>query len=1464
MSNTSLKIVNLPKLKDDGSNWITYKERVMNTLTHKGLKRHVIGNARKPIEIELRDDGEYYLPKSMVPLSDDKIEEYETKTDEYAQKQASVREVIYETVSKSTFLQIKNEADASLLWKKLSSIFEGKGDMVQADMLTRLHNMMCAEDGDVRTHISDMVEIREELAGMGAPLTDAQFAANIRKSLPSNYRPLLTSISTAARLAKTLFTSDMLIQAVLEEADHQIVAKNTEKAVENAAMLAATNLKSSKGRNKQRKTRNGQHCNNCDRDGHIAADCYSKGGGKEGQQPWKKKQKDGTAATATNNDDMDVDVALLSANIEDEEENVALAVTSDFHQEAKALSVSSPSHNGIIIDSGASRHFSPELSKYTKFVKIPHAPIKAADGRIFNAMGRGEMKLYFPMGPNERPTLVTLKNVYYAPSMAFTLISVSCIDRAGFALHIENCICSISTPTSRIIGRIPLIRGLYRVPQGPMLPPRSHVATLATRLMSITELHQKMGHINHEDLRCMVRDRTVTGIELDPDSKPEFCSTCVQAKAARKPFPKKSSTERATRYGEKVVSDLWGPSPVKSMGGKYYSICFQDESTHEEKIYFTVKKSEAFDYYKKYEAWVKVQRKARIETLGTDRGGEFTSEEFNTHLENAGTVRHLTVHDSPPSNGASERGNRTHMESTRAMLIASGLPKYLWAETKRHAVWLRNRTSTKALPHGKTPYEMATGQKPDLSDLREWGCTAWIKRLHTNKLAPRAEEGRFVGYDTESKGYRIYWPNKKSVSVERDVYFNKDEILSPGTVQIEGETDFLTPPSSQVSKTQNVTLQTPEDVINDSEPQNEATHPENDALAPPEPPPAQPNAPNTIPFPPATPNPPPKRVRDDGLIPPEPGTGRGHRARQPEGFYKALNDRKITGTALEASAAAIVDDDELLEQGGVEIDDDVGGWQADWEDMALFAGNEPNTLNEALGRVAESRVWLDATEAELAQIEKLDTWDIVEAPTDANVVQSRYVFRYKRDAAGTVVKHKVRLVAKGYTQVYGIDYHDTFAPVVKHTTLRVLLSMAAQRGSIIHQADVKNAYLNAELKETIYMELPPQYSRFRSLTKKAKTFHRPVCKLKKSLYGTKQGAREWYQKIRGVFSAFGYSISAADEAVFFKIQGEHYTIVAAATDDFTIVANSIDAVQLIKTQLNDQFELVDLGEISWLLGISITRDLNAHTISLGQQAYIDHILTRMKLAGAKPVATPLEPGIDLNLDSPAVSIQSLSPSEKAEYREGIGSLMYVCVGSRPDISYAVTTLSRFVESPRSTHLIAMRRVFRYLKATRDLRLVLGGDNCDLIGYSDADWASQMDRHSISGYAFYIGNGAVSWSSKKQPIVTLSSTESEYVALTHAAKELIWLRKLITEIIQPILSPSSLLCDNQGAISLSKDATFHARTKHIDTRFHFIRQTVDLQITSLTYCPTDDMVADIFTKSLARPKLEKFRHLLGLR
>ena len=307
-----------------------------------------------------------------------------------------------------------------------------------------------------------------------------------------------------------------------------------------------------------------------------------------------------------------------------------------------------------------------------------------------------------------------------------------------------------------------------------------------------------MGHVNHDDLRQMVDKGMVNGVELNMSSKAEFCETCIKAKATRKPFPKETKMEYKS-YGDKIVSNIWGPAPVKSLGGKQYYLLFKGLFSHEERIYFLKNKSEVLDCYLKYEAWVKVQQNGRIAILGSDRGGEFTSTAFNEHLEKASTTRHLTVHDSPASNGIAERANCTLLDGARAMLEASKLPGNLWAEAINHHVWIRNWVPTRLLKVDKTPLELATGQKPNLSRVYPWGCKAWVKVLDVGKLEPRAEECRFVGFDSESKGYRVYWPEKRHISIERDIYFNEKDTLVDDEVQIEGETHIPTNPNYRQS-----------------------------------------------------------------------------------------------------------------------------------------------------------------------------------------------------------------------------------------------------------------------------------------------------------------------------------------------------------------------------------------------------------------------------------------------------------------------------------------------------------------------------------------------------------------------------------------------------------------------------------------------------------------------------------------
>lgn len=378
-----------------------------------------------------------------------------------------------------------------------------------------------------------------------------------------------------------------------------------------------------------------------------------------------------------------------------------------------------------------------------------------------------------------------------------------------------------------------------------------------------------------------------------------------------------------------------------------------------------------------------------------------------------------------------------------------------------------------------------------------------------------------------------------------------------------------------------------------------------------------------------------------------------------------------------------------------------------------------------------------------------------------------------------------------------------------------------------------------------------------------------VLRLRKMLYGLKQSGRRWYQKLTWIFvDELGLTRCDVDQAVFFRHDGCDVTIVVVHVDDCTIAATTASLVSALKSGLSRYVEVTDLGSLHWLLGIEVQRNCDAKTLSLSQTAYIDSILGRFNFEELKSVSSPMDPNLHLHSTQGPKTAQDHALMRGVPYREALGSLMYAAMATRPDIAFAVTLLSRFSNDPGPAHWEAVKRVFRYLKGSRKLRLTYGGigDAGDggMKGYADADGSMQEDRRAISGNAFLIDGGAVSWYSKRQEIVSLSTTESEYVAATHTAKEAIWLRQLIMQIFKPIDGPTILFSDNQSAIALTKDHQYHARTKHIDIRYHFLRWVCENGSIKLTYCPTADMVADALTKPLrsrsstSRPRSDSSR------
>ena len=343
----------------------------------------------------------------------------------------------------------------------------------------------------------------------------------------------------------------------------------------------------------------------------------------------------------------------------------------------------------------------------------------------------------------------------------------------------------------------------------------------------------------------------------------------------------------------------------------------------------------------------------------------------------------------------------------------------------------------------------------------------------------------------------------------------------------------------------------------------------------------------------------------------------------------------------------------------------------------------------------------------------------------------------------------------------------------------------------------------------------------------------------------------------------GFCVSDADPGVFSAHHEGHTTILAIHVDDCLITGSSPELIVDYKHKLNERFPLTDLGPVHWLLGIKITRDREAQTISLSQTSYIDAILSHFSISNTKPVATPITPSTVLSkTDSPSDDTE-MARMKKTPYRKAIGSLMYAAVATCPDITFAVSALSQFLENPGEVHWEAVKQVYRYLAGTKTHALTYGNERHDLIGFTDADGASQEHRHAISGFAFLIDGAAVSWASRKQELVTLSTAEAEYVAATHAAKESIWLRRLTESLYGPLPSPTPLLCDNQAALRLATDDNYHARTEHIDICFHFIRQTISAGHIDIKYCPTQDMTADILTKALPKYKIAIHSQNLGV-
>ena len=514
---------------------------------------------------------------------------------------------------------------------------------------------------------------------------------------------------------------------------------------------------------------------------------------------------------------------------------------------------------------------------------------------------------------------------------------------------------------------------------------------------------------------------------------------------------------------------------------------------------------------------------------------------------------------------------------------------------------------------------------------------------------------------------------------------------------------------------------------------------------------------------------------------------------------------------------------------------------------------EPKSYNEAVNS-PQAENWRKAMQTEYNSLMDNNTWTLVNEPEDQQVLPGKWVYKVKYGADGQVDKLKARYVAKGYAQVEGLDFFDTYAPTCKPETFRILLATAAQKDLQLGQMDVKSAYLHSNIEEEIYLEQPQGF------VKKANSGQKLVCKLNKSIYGLKQAAKNWYEALTSLLLKEGFKRSRNDYCLFVrKEEDETFSYVLVWVDDIVVAGATEEAVNEIKSMLNENFKMDDRGALNWFLGMQILRSHDKITVD--QKKYIETVLQQFNMSDCKAVATPGE--VNLKLVKSDDEEQKLVDPKL--YRSLVGSLLFIGKQTRPDILHIVNQLSRFLDKPNESHWKAAKHVLRYLKGTIDLRLTfLKNSNSDIIGDSDADWSGDLnDRKSTTGYYFkFEGNGgAISWEVKKQATVALSSAEAEYQAMAAAVQEAIYLRALLEDFGLPMKKPIDIGEDNQSCIKMCHNPVMHKRSKHIDTKLHFIRERVENKEVKIHYVPTEEMTADILTKSLPRVKVQKHRTVL---
>ncbi|KAI3526642.1 hypothetical protein L1887_05902 [Cichorium endivia] len=1104
---------------------------------------------------------------------------------------------------------------------------------------------------------------------------------------------------------------------------------------------------------------------------------------------------------------------------------------------------SSPISPTWLFDSGASNHVTSDRSTLQN--------LSDYGGPDEIILGDGNRLQISHIGSKHINTLhkpLSLPNVLCVPRLRRNLISVAKLCKTN-QVSVEF------FPTHFFVKDLstgaPLLRGensedVYhaRLPSNLQL----HVTTKSSPLT----WHHKLGHPSFKVFKTLVSS-------LGLNSKSFFdshihCPSCSINKSHKLPFGPNSFT--ATKPLQLLYSDVWGPVQSSIDHFTYYVI-FVDYFSKYVWFYPLKRKSDVATIFPQFKLLVEKFFGSPLVSIFTDNGGEYQG--LQPFLQSHGISHYTTPPHTPEQNGVAERRHRHIVETGLALLHYAKLPLTYWTHAFQTAVYLINRLPTHVL-HNQSPFQRLFHTPPNYTRLKPFGCLCypWLKPYSSSKLHPKSTPCLFLGYSTSKSAYKCFDPLTKRLYHSRHVQFiehifpshgikdhnlpSTDDFLKPSTPPSDTQPMLVPPAPSPTpyhpATTTNTSLpDTQPSTQHPTSPQTPADTPLPSSTSPPtfrltysrrseqhaqSSNPIQ-TPPPTAPFHSTSPSISTSHISTTSdnnsstppTIPPSPNTSPSHstpsilppRTRKQNPKY--FNPSFINSTTLHPIPPTL----------------------------------EPTTYNQAL----KDPNWRHAMDQEFNALLQNGTWELVPKASH-NPIGCKWIFRIKRNPDGSISKYKARLVAKGFLQQYGKDYFDTFSPVTKPVTIRVILSIALSKNWPLRQLDVNNAFLHGTLHEEVFMTQPPGFAH--------PQFPNHVCKLRKSLYGLKQAPRAWYIELTSFLLSCGFRKSQADASLFIYNHSNVLCFFMVYVDDIVLTGNNTNFLNQFIQSLANRFSIKDLGALHHFLGIEVIP--TSHGLFLSQHRHIQDLLTKFHMDGAKEVATPLNSSTVL---APMDGSPSVDPTP---YRKLVGSLQYLAF-TRPDVSYAINRLAQFMHAPSQIHWQALKRVLRYLKGTIYHGLFLKRDSSlTLNAFLDSDWGGVLNGgRSTTAYIVYLGSNIISWKSAKQKSVSRSSTEAEYKALANASAEVSWVQNLLTDLGVTTTSLPKLFCDNTGATYLCANPVYHSHMKHVALDYHFVREKVADGSLKVLHINSHDQLADALTKPLNRAPFLRLRSKIGV-